>query len=106
MLKDDIFKSLQRYGKIGVDALIEYTPRDSGLTAESWGYEIQKVRGSYSLIWTNDNLNDGVNIALLIQYGHGTEAGAYIQGYNYINPAIRPIFDRIAEEIWKEVTRA
>lgn len=99
-------KNLDKYGSEGVAALASATPIDSGKTAASWGYEIKRnSEGSYSIVWTNSNINNGVLIAVLIQYGHGTRNGAYVQGRDYINPAIRPIFDRIAENAWREVTR-
>lgn len=97
-------KSLDRYGREGVAALASATPIDSGETANSWGYEIHRTGGSCSIIWTNSHMNKGVNIAVILQYGHGTRNGGYVQGVDYINPAIRPIFDHIAEEAWKEVT--
>ena len=95
---------LERYGKQGVAALASATPVDSGLTANSWGYEVHVSKNSYSIVWTNSNIVNGVPIAILLQYGHATKNGGYVQGRDYINPAIRPIFDRIAEELWKEVT--
>ncbi len=106
MRKGDIFKSLDRYGQKGVSALAAATPRDSGKTASSWSYEVQMGSGSYSIIWSNNNTNKGVNIAVILQYGHGTRNGGFVQGRDYINPAMRPIFDQIAEEAWKEVTRS
>ena len=106
MRKGDIFKSLDRYGQKGVSSLAGGTPRDSGKTASSWSYEVQMGSGSYSIIWSNNNTNKGVNIAVILQYGHGTRNGGFVQGRDYINPAMRPIFDQIAEEAWKEVTRS
>lgn len=106
MSKGDIFKSLDRYGQKGVSALAAATPRDSGKTASSWSYEVQMGSDSYSIIWSNNNTNKGVNIAVILQYGHGTRNGGFVQGRDYINPAMRPIFDEIAEEAWKEVTRS
>lgn len=106
MSKGDIFKSLDRYGQKGVSALAAATPRDSGKTAVSWSYEVQMGSDSYSIIWSNNNTNKGVNIAVILQYGHGTRNGGFVQGRDYINPAMRPIFDQIAEEAWKEVTRS
>ncbi len=106
MSKGDIFKSLDRYGRKGVSALAASTPRDSGKTAGSWSYEVQMGSDSYSIIWSNNNTNKGVNIAVILQYGHGTRNGGFVQGRDYINPAMRPIFDEIAEEAWKEVTRS
>lgn len=96
--------NLDQYGREGVAALAAATPVESGETASSWYYEIRRSRGSFSIYWGNSHENDGVNIAVIIQYGHGTGTGGYVQGIDYINPAIRPIFERIAEDLWKEVT--
>lgn len=95
---------LQKYGQAGVDALAAATPKDTGATAASWSYEIVATRSGYSIYWSNSNENRGVNIALILQYGHGTGTGGYVKGVDYINPAIRPIFDEIANAAWKEVT--
>ena len=95
---------LNKYGRMGVDALSAATPVDSGLTASSWSYEIQNDGNSASLSFYNSNVNKGVNIAIILQYGHGTGTGGWVQGRDYINPAIQPIFDQLAEELWKEVT--
>ena len=100
----DFYKSLEKYAEIGVTALREATPIDSGLTAESWSYEIERNRDGASITWINNNTNDGENIAILIQYGHGTGTRGYVHGRDYINPAMKPVFDQIAEDIWKEVT--
>lgn len=97
---------MEKYGQQGVAALSSATPVDTGLTASSWGYEIKRYRGVLSIYWTNTNINKNVNIALILQLGHGTRNGGYVQGRDYINPAIRPIFDRIAEEAWNEVVNA
>ena len=94
---------LDKYGKEGVEALSNATPLDSGLTAQSWKYTIEKNRDSIIISWFNTNEVDGVNIAVILQYGHGTGTGGYVQGRDYINPAMRPIFDKLAEEAWKEV---
>lgn len=102
--KMDFFRNLEKYAREGVTALASATPVDSGKTAASWDYEIQKGRGKVSIYWTNSNINNGVPIAVILQYGHGTNGGGYVQGRDYINPAIRPIFDKIAENAWKEVT--
>lgn len=97
---------LDRFGQEGVRALRDATPKDSGLTAESWYYEIERKNGSTSIVWKNSNVVDGwANVAVLLQYGHGTRNGGYVQGRDYINPAIRPIFDRIAENAWKEIRK-
>ena len=96
---------LDKYGRQGVAALASATPVDSGLTANSWNYEIQSSKNMISIIWTNSNIVSGVPIAIILQYGHGTRNGGWVQGRDYINPAIQPIFDRIADEVWKEVTK-
>lgn len=95
---------LGKYGKAGVDALASATPVDSGLTADSWYYEIEKGSGSTSIVFYNSNVNKGVNIAIILQYGHGTGTGGWVEGRDYINPAIQPVFEEIAEKAWKEVT--
>lgn len=95
---------LNRYGAEGVSALRAATPIDTGNTASQWGYEIEKKGDGWSIHWTNDHINQGVNIAVILQYGHGTGTGGYVSGYDYINPSLRPIFDQIANEAWKEVT--
>lgn len=96
---------LNKYGEEGVSALASATPVDTGLTASSWQYKINRQKGSVSISFENTNVNNGECIAILLQYGHGTRNGGYVQGRDYINPAIQPLFDRIAEEAWKEVTR-
>lgn len=98
-------KVLDKYGQEGVAALAAATPTDSGLTAESWDYKIQNGNGGYKIMWTNSNVNDGVPIAIIIQYGHGTGTGGYVQGRDYINPAMRSVFDNIADKAWEEVKR-
>lgn len=95
---------LNRYGEMGVNALSAATPVDSGKTAASWGYELEIGNESSTIIWTNSNINKGVNIAIILQYGHGTRNGGYVQGRDYINPAMAPIFDDLASDAWKEVT--
>lgn len=95
---------LDKYGRAGVAALSSATPTKTGLTAASWTYEIERQNGSVSLTFYNSNVNKGVPIAIILQYGHGTGTGGYVQGRDYINPAIQPIFDQLAEEAWKEVT--
>ena len=96
---------LNKYGSLGVAALSNATPIDSGATAAGWYYSIVSRRGYYSIRWHNSNVRDGIPIAVLIQYGHGTGTGGYVQGRDYIMPAMRPIFDRIAAEAWREVTK-
>ena len=100
----DVRTILQHYANEGVQALASATPVDTGLTASSWGYEINVTKDSSSIAWTNTNVIDGSQIAILLQYGHATGTGGYVQGQDYINPAIKPIFDRIAEGVWKEVS--
>lgn len=95
--------SFKKYGDMGVDALELSTPMDTGVTAASWTYDIRNERNGIVIEWKNSNNNDGVPIALLIQYGHATGTGGYVSGRDYINPAMQPIFDQIAEEMWKEV---
>ena len=101
----DLYAVLNKYGSLGVAALSNATPVRSGLTAASWSYEIVQRRGYYSIRWHNSNVHDGIPIAILIQYGHGTRTGGYVQGRDYIMPAIRPIFDQMANDAWREVTK-
>ena len=96
---------LDKYGREGVSALASATPVDSGKTAGSWYYEIKRQNGTVSIIFNNSNINKGVPIAIILQYGHGTGTGGWVEGRDYINPAIQPIFDRLAEEAWREVTK-
>lgn len=99
-LPGKIKEVFERYGKEGVEALRNSTPKDSGKTADSWSYEIFE----YGIVWNNSNiLTNNVPLAILIQYGHGTKNGGYVQGIDYINPAIRPVFEKISESCWKEV---
>jgi len=102
--KLDLDSVLDKYGKLGVQALANATPVETGKTAASWDYKIEKGKGVVTITWTNSNVNNGVPIALLIQYGHGTGTGGYVQGRDYIKPAILPIFDQLADALWKEVT--
>lgn len=96
---------LDKYGQAGVSALSSATPMESGKTAGSWYYEIKRQNGSVSIEFLNSNINKGVPIAVILQFGHGTGTGGWVQGRDYINPAIQPIFDKIAEDAWKEVTK-
>lgn len=97
---------LYKFGQMGVDALREATPKDSGLTADSWYYEVVDEDGRISIRWLNRNVVDGwCNIAVILQYGHATGTGGYVEGIDYINPALKPIFDKIAKHAWEEVTR-
>ena len=97
---------LDKYGREGVAALASATPFDSGLTANSWYYEVTYDKSGAKITFNNSNVNDGVPIAIILQYGHGTGTGGWVQGRDYINPAIQPIFDRIVNEAWREVTKA
>lgn len=101
--KRDYLRVLDYYGKLGVEALSEATPKDSGRTAASWDYKIIQNRNTSRIVFTNSNVVDGYPIAILLQYGHGTRNGGWVEGRDYINPAIQPIFDEIANNIWKEV---
>ena len=96
---------LRQYGEEGVNLLREATPKDSGKTAESWYYKIEQNNGSTSLSFYNSNENDGVVIAILLQYGHATGTGGYVEGIDYINPAVQPLFNELAEKVWKEVKK-
>lgn len=96
---------LDKYGRAGVSALSSATPIDTGKTAASWYYEIKRQNGSVSLEFFNSNVNKGVPIAIVLQYGHGTGTGGWVEGRDYINPAIQPIFDQLAKEAWEEVTK-
>lgn len=96
---------LDKYGKEGVTALASATPVDTGLTASSWSYEIKHQNGIVSISFKNSNIQNGVPIAIILQYGHGTRNGGWVQGRDYINPAIQPIFDKIANDAWREVTK-
>lgn len=97
---------LNRYAQKGVDALAAATPVNTGKTAASWGYDINYYFGKIKITWTNSNINDGVPIAVILQYGHATGSGGYVEGLDYINPAMRPVFQEIADDLWKEVTEA
>ncbi len=102
--KREYLNILDLCGQMGVDALAAATPKDSGRTASSWFYEIERNSNTTSISWLNTNENKGVIIAIILQYGHGTGTGGYVQGQDYINPAMKPVFDKIAEMAWKEVT--
>ena len=105
MKKREQFAALEKYGSIGVRALAAATPVDSSETANSWYYEIINRPGYFSIQWLNSNMEDGISIAAIIQYGHATRNGSWVEGRDYINPAMRPIFDQIANDMWKEVTK-
>lgn len=96
---------LDKYGREGVAALASATPVDSGQTSNSWHYEITNKQGSATITFYNSNIQNGVPIAIILQYGHGTRNGGWVQGRDYINPAIQPIFDKIADYAWREVTK-
>lgn len=104
LVKKDWSQVLKKYAEDGVKALAEATPRDSGKTADSWGYEIEENDRGLTIYWTNSNVNKHVNIAIIIQYGHATGSGGWVEGRDYINPALRPIFDQMADALWKEVS--
>lgn len=97
--------SLDKYGQRGVDALSSATPVDTGKTANSWSYEIHNNDKKVSIVFKNSNIVNGVPIAIILQYGHGTRNGGWVEGRDYINPAIQPIFDEIVKEAWGEVTK-
>lgn len=102
--KARFFTSLEKYAQLGVEALSNATPVDSGLTADSWGYEIEVDNRHATITWTNNNVQDGwFNVAIGLQYGHGTATGGYVQGIDYINPAMRDVFTKMVEDIWMEV---
>ena len=103
--QDNIIKTLERYGQAGVAALASATPVDTGLTASSWYYKIE-VKATYATLkFCNSNIQNGVPIAIILQYGHGTNNGGWVEGRDYINPAIQPLFDKITSEAWREVTK-
>lgn len=103
----EYFSRIEQYAQRGVDALRSATPVDTGKTAASWGYTIEDSKDNLTITWTNNNFSkDGTPIVLLLQYGHGTGRGTYVKGRDFINPALKPIFDEIAEQVWKEVTSA
>lgn len=96
---------LDKYGREGVAALASATPYESGETARSWYYKVERRKGSASIVFYNSNIQNGVPIAIILQYGHGTGTGGWVEGRDYINPAIQPIFDRIIDDAWREVTK-
>ena len=102
--KNDMRRQLEKFGKLGVDALRDATPKDTGKTSESWQYEIKMDKTGVSITWKNTNVVDGVPIAIIIQYGHATKNGGYVKGIDYVNPAVKPIFEDLANEVWKGVT--
>lgn len=104
MQSDKPFEGFPGYGRQGVDALSSATPRDTGETAHSWHYEVSHAKGKHVIHWLNTHKEHGVNIAVILQYGHGTGTGGYVEGIDYINPALRPIFDKAVEDVWRQVT--
>lgn len=101
-----IFSNLDRYGRNGVDSLARHTPRETGETAHSWKYQVGHTRGIYAVSWLNTHTEGRVNIAVILQYGHGTGTGGYVQGIDYINPAIKPVYEKALEDVWRQVRNA
>ena len=106
MKRKDIYKSLESYGQRGVAALASATPVYEGIAASSWTYEVTRKGKYYSIAWHNMNIESGIPVVILIQYGHATRNGGYVQGRDFINPVIRPLFDQISDEVWKAVKNA
>lgn len=106
MMRGDLYSNLDSFAQRGVDALRAATPKESGATANSWTYEIERKGDQVTIWWVNTNVVNGFNVAIGLQYGHGTGTGGWVEGYDYINPALKPIFDAIADDVWKEVQRA
>lgn len=104
--KRDLDNILNKYGKMGVENLSAYTPRDTGLTASSWTYTIEKTKNKVSITWRNTNVVDGVPVAIILQYGHATRNGGYVEGVDYINPALEPVFKEMKDRIWREVSKS
>lgn len=100
---DRLMGKLDKYAQEGVDALEFATPKKTGKTSQSWYYEIEQDNSKITVTWKNSNIVNGVPIAIILQYGHGTRNGGYVQGYDYINPAMKPVFDEISENVWKEI---
>lgn len=107
MKKKTMYQNLRKYGEMGVASLAKYTPKDTGKTADSWSYEIKEgVNGNVTITWLNSNLAKGwAPVAILLQYGHATRNGGYVQGIDYINPAMREVFQQIADDAWREITK-
>lgn len=106
MQHQEAYDAIDGYAQQGVAALQANTPVDSGETSGSWSYEIEDTGGVFRIIWSNSNMNQGVNIAIILQFGHGTGTGGYVAGRDYINPAMKPVFDDISDKVWKAVTSA
>lgn len=104
--KLDILSVLRSHAQLGVDALSRATPTESGLAAQSWSFEVSGSGGKYEIVWTNSDVENGFPVVIRLQYGYGTGTGGYVQGRDFINPAMRPVFDEIADEVWKAVTSA
>ena len=103
--KDKDFRPiLEKYAREGITALQLSTPKDTGVTSESWYYEVAKTNSGFSIYWKNKHLVSGLPIVILLQYGHGTRSGGFVAGRDFINPPMRPLFDKIAENLWKEVS--
>lgn len=106
VLKDNLYRGIERGAQRGVDALKKATPRESGLTADSWSYEIERKRDSTVIWFLNTHVVNGFNVAIGLQYGHGTGTGGWVEGTDFINPALKSIFDEIADDVWEEVMKA
>lgn len=106
MKTGDIYKSLDSAAKMGVNSLASASPKESGLASDSWDYTIEREGRSVTITWTNNDIENGFPVAIMLQYGYGTGTGGYVQGRDYINPAMRPVFDDIADKVWKAVTSA
>ena len=104
--KLDIMGILSKFGQEGVSALAAATPKESGLAASSWGFDVSNKRGLYTITWTNTDVENGFPVVIMLQYGHGTGTGGYVRGIDFINPAIKPTFDHIENEVWRAVTSA
>ncbi len=100
----DYRRILEKYALEGVQVLGSATPEDTGQTSESWSYQIVKTNKGFKIHWLNDNVRDGVPIVILLQYGHGTRSGTFIEGRDFINPVMRPLFEKISENLWKEAS--
>ena len=104
VLSYNFMQRMNKYGEMGVAALSSATPVESGTTARSWGYKVVPKKNSIAIVWTNSNVVSGVPIAIILQYGHGTGTGGFVQGIDYINPAMKPVFDKISQDFWREVS--
>lgn len=103
MQSGDVYDILNQYGQEGLDALSAATPSDTGLTALSWTYEVVRENHDYSIVFSNNNIIEGMPLAIMLQYGHGTGTGGWVQGIDYINPALKPLFEKIANDVWEKV---